>query len=216
MFYGLLGFEQGAIIVGGASIWHWIVVLLFIPLLVFQVLFVLRARQFLQAAAPAERFWNPNFVWGCIVPSLTVIWVPLTVFSLERTARRDNRLHKALGDRLLKACGWFLKYGFLTILLLIFLESFLGLTLSPVAGDIVRWVLALVTIATIGSVIPYTIRLKRHLPAEASDAPTRHPQAAEQAGDVFSMVERLGHLRDKGLLSAEEFEGKKRELLTRI
>ncbi|MBA1158914.1 SHOCT domain-containing protein [Microvirga sp. Marseille-Q2068] len=30
------------------------------------------------------------------------------------------------------------------------------------------------------------------------------------------MVERLGHLRDKGLLSAEEFEGKKRELLTRI
>jgi hypothetical protein len=76
--------------------------------------------------------------------------------------------------------------------------------------------LALVTAATIGAVIPYTIRLKRYLPNEASEAQTRHPQATEQAGDVFSMVERLGHLKDKGLLNAEEFEAKKRELLTRI
>jgi hypothetical protein len=85
-----------------------------------------------------------------------------------------------------------------------------------VVGDIVRWVLALVTVATIGAVIPYTIRLKRYLTAEAPDAHTLRPQVAEQAGDVFSMVERLGHLKDKGLLSAEEFDAKKRELLTRI
>jgi hypothetical protein len=95
LFYGQLGFGQGVIVVGGASIWHWIVVLLFMPLLVFQVLFVLRARQFLQAAAPANRFWNPNFAWGCVIPSVNVLWVPLTVFSLERTARRDNRLSRA-------------------------------------------------------------------------------------------------------------------------
>jgi hypothetical protein len=202
--------------VGGASIWHWIVVLLFVPLLVFQVLFVLRAQQFLQAAAPADRFWNPNFAWGCIIPSVNVLWVPLTVVSLERTARRDNRLYKALSDRVLKACGWFLKYGFLTILLLIVVASFLGLTPSTLVGGIISGVVALVTVATIGSVIPYTIRLKRYLPTEASDVPIRHPQAAEQAGDVFSMVERLGHLKDKGLLGTEEFEAKKRELLTRI
>jgi hypothetical protein len=216
LLYGQFGFGQGAIVVGGASIWHWIVVLLFIPLLVFQVLFVLRARRFLQAATLSERFWNPNFAWGCIIPSVNVLWVPLTVFSLERTARRDNRLYKALNDRVLNSCGWFLKYGFITILLLIFVESFLGLTPSTLIGGILSGVVVLVAVATISSVIPYTIRLKRYLPTEAADTPMRHPQAAEQAGDVFSMVERLGQLKDKGLLSAEEFEAKKRELLTRI
>jgi hypothetical protein len=45
------------------------------------------------------------------------------------------------------------------------------------------------------------------------------PQAAAPAGsaeDIFAKIERLGELRDKGLISAKEFEAKKAELLARI
>jgi putative oligomerization/nucleic acid binding protein len=34
--------------------------------------------------------------------------------------------------------------------------------------------------------------------------------------DVLAKIERLGGLRDQGLISAEEFEEKKRELLDRL
>ena len=34
--------------------------------------------------------------------------------------------------------------------------------------------------------------------------------------DIFAKIERLGELRDKGLISAKEFEAKKAELLSRI
>jgi hypothetical protein len=40
--------------------------------------------------------------------------------------------------------------------------------------------------------------------------------AAQQVDDPLAQLERLGQLRDKGLLSDEEFEAKKIELLGRL
>ncbi|SFD88593.1 SHOCT domain-containing protein [Roseivivax sediminis] len=42
------------------------------------------------------------------------------------------------------------------------------------------------------------------------------PGAVGSAGDVFAALEKLGALRDKGILSEEEFAAKKAELLARI
>ena len=39
---------------------------------------------------------------------------------------------------------------------------------------------------------------------------------SEQQGDVFATLERLGGLRDKGILSEQEFQAKKAELLARL
>jgi PH (Pleckstrin Homology) domain-containing protein/putative oligomerization/nucleic acid binding protein len=47
--------------------------------------------------------------------------------------------------------------------------------------------------------------------AQAAPAP-----AAAASDDPFTQVERLGELRDKGLISAEEFETKKAEILGRL
>ena len=40
--------------------------------------------------------------------------------------------------------------------------------------------------------------------------------ASEPSGDVIAMLERLGALRDKGILSEQEFQSKKAELLARL
>jgi hypothetical protein len=40
--------------------------------------------------------------------------------------------------------------------------------------------------------------------------------APEPSGDVIAMLERLGSLRDKGILSEQEFQSKKAELLARL
>lgn len=47
-------------------------------------------------------------------------------------------------------------------------------------------------------------------------APTAASTASAVEPDAFAQIERLGELRDKGLLSAEEFEAKKAELLGRL
>ena len=47
----------------------------------------------------------------------------------------------------------------------------------------------------------------------ASPAP---PTTATRETDVFTMIERLAELRQKGILSEEEFVAKKAELLGRI
>jgi hypothetical protein len=58
-------------------------------------------------------------------------------------------------------------------------------------------------------------------PAPA-DAPTPNPPGASavpvrpSADDVGATLERLAGLRDKGLITAEEYEAKKRELLERM
>jgi hypothetical protein len=56
-------------------------------------------------------------------------------------------------------------------------------------------------------------------PPPASPAPT--PQAAAPSGgspaeDAAATLERLASLRDRGLITAEEYDAKKRELLERI
>jgi hypothetical protein len=40
--------------------------------------------------------------------------------------------------------------------------------------------------------------------------------AAKPASDIFTALEKLGELRDKGILSDEEFASKKAELLSRL
>lgn len=51
-------------------------------------------------------------------------------------------------------------------------------------------------------------------PAEAPPKRTVAPKAGKEP-DVVDQLERLGKLRDAGVLTAEEFEAKKRELLDR-
>jgi hypothetical protein len=53
-------------------------------------------------------------------------------------------------------------------------------------------------------------------PAAPSTAPSSIPPIAEASSDVFSSIERLGGLRNKGLISEEEFIAKKTELLKRL
>ena len=40
--------------------------------------------------------------------------------------------------------------------------------------------------------------------------------ANEPSGDVLATLERLGTLRDKGIVSEQEFQAKKAELLSRL
>ncbi len=47
-------------------------------------------------------------------------------------------------------------------------------------------------------------------------APAPEPDVAAQATDIFATLERLAELRDKGILSEEEFAAKKTELLRRL
>jgi uncharacterized membrane protein YdbT with pleckstrin-like domain len=56
-------------------------------------------------------------------------------------------------------------------------------------------------------------------PARPADAPPpapAPPPAANPADDLGATLERLAGLRDKGLITAEEYEAKKRELLERM
>jgi Bacterial PH domain/Short C-terminal domain len=47
-------------------------------------------------------------------------------------------------------------------------------------------------------------------------APQAVPQTATDAPDIPDQIRKLGELRDAGVLTAEEFEGKKAELLARM
>lgn len=51
-------------------------------------------------------------------------------------------------------------------------------------------------------------------PQMPPQAPPAAPAPASE--DVFAQIERLGSLRDKGFISAEDFEAKKADLLSRI
>jgi len=54
-------------------------------------------------------------------------------------------------------------------------------------------------------------------PAPAAPAaPAVAPAAGGGSGDVAARLESLGGLRDKGLITPEEYEAKKRELLERL
>jgi hypothetical protein len=55
-------------------------------------------------------------------------------------------------------------------------------------------------------------------PAEALEAPPPAPVAppSSPADDATATLERLASLRDRGLITAEEYDAKKRELLERI
>lgn len=52
--------------------------------------------------------------------------------------------------------------------------------------------------------------------APVIQAPAAAPQAPAQTEDVYAQLERLGKLRDAGVLTPEEFDAKKAELLRRI
>jgi hypothetical protein len=52
-------------------------------------------------------------------------------------------------------------------------------------------------------------------PASAQQAPSA-PAPAQSEQDIFKAIERLGELKDKGLLTNEEFGAKKAELLSRL
>ena len=54
----------------------------------------------------------------------------------------------------------------------------------------------------------------RSSPAAAAPAP--RPAAPAEADDVFGKIERLAELHARGILTAQEFEAKKAELLGRL
>lgn len=56
---------------------------------------------------------------------------------------------------------------------------------------------------------------QRGAPTPAPEAPAR-PPAAGSSDDIFAKLERLAELRDKGILSEDEFAAKKAELLSRL
>ena len=53
---------------------------------------------------------------------------------------------------------------------------------------------------------------------EATEGAEKAPSASHgnQQSDVYDQIRRLAELRDEGLLTSEEFEAKKRELLNRL
>jgi uncharacterized membrane protein YdbT with pleckstrin-like domain len=54
-------------------------------------------------------------------------------------------------------------------------------------------------------------------PSEAAGAPVSAPAAPhEQGGDIGETLERLAELRDRGLITPDEYDAKKRELLERM
>ncbi|MES9606828.1 PH domain-containing protein [Actinomadura sp. NPDC000929] len=55
----------------------------------------------------------------------------------------------------------------------------------------------------------------RRPPAPPAEQPAVSPQTTQRE-DVFAALEKLGKLRDAGVVTAEEFEAKKAELLARI
>ena len=59
------------------------------------------------------------------------------------------------------------------------------------------------------------VRLDSLREVEEGRSRTEAPEASA-SGDVFGKIERLGELRQKGLLSEEEFAAKKAELLGRV
>ena len=52
--------------------------------------------------------------------------------------------------------------------------------------------------------------------SKTTDGPASQPGAASVSDDPLATIERLGRLRDAGLLTQEEFERKKAELLDRL
>lgn len=62
---------------------------------------------------------------------------------------------------------------------------------------------------------PETQPFAEALPS-SNQTPPAQPAHAHSADDIFAMLERLAGLRDKGILSEEEFAAKKAELLARL
>jgi Short C-terminal domain len=54
------------------------------------------------------------------------------------------------------------------------------------------------------------------LPGAASESPPGPVSSPEASGDVLAQIEKLGQLRDTGILTDEEFDAKKAELLGRL
>jgi hypothetical protein len=57
---------------------------------------------------------------------------------------------------------------------------------------------------------------ERQAQAEQMVRQAQHAQAQAQVQDVTEQIRKLGELRDEGVLTDEEFETKKRELLARL
>jgi hypothetical protein len=95
---------------GFGSWWHWILLILIFAVTYFQVLFILRSRKLIMAKPLGNQFFHPNLAWVCLVPWVNIIWVPLTVFAVEKTIAKGVRKSAYFKDRVLVTCGRFLKY----------------------------------------------------------------------------------------------------------
>jgi hypothetical protein len=60
------------------------------------------------------------------------------------------------------------------------------------------------------------VEVPRGAPVASAPAPAPAPAPAAAPGDLAGTLEKLGGLRDKGLITPEEYEAKKREILERM
>jgi hypothetical protein len=67
-----------------------------------------------------------------------------------------------------------------------------------------------------GSDRVYEVRPDAAAPAAATASAAPPPAAPDPAGQLASTLESLAALRDKGLITPEEYEAKKRDILERM
>ena len=88
---------------------------------------------------------------------------------------------------------------------------------SPVGWFFIGVVLSPILAAVIVAVLPSpALEERRHAELVAAASRGARPVGPETQEDPISVVARLAQLRDSGAITAEEFETKKAELLSRI
>ena len=158
------------------SYWHWVLLLPVLAVLYFHILFILRSRKLILAEPPANQFFYPNLTWLCLVPMLNIIWIPLTVFAVEKTISKGNLKSVYFDDRILVTCGRLLKYWlpvliglqFFRYLIVYYLpelfptdEQSLGSNLIWAVLNVFDVVFYLVLLGMYVSIIWYPVRLVR-------------------------------------------------------
>ena len=101
------------------------------------------------------------------------------------------------------------------VVLILILLAFIPATVAKIKGRsfIAWWVLGLLCFII---VFPAAVYMKK-LPGASGVEPKGEPKKGFlKKTDVYDKIENLSKLKEKGILSSDEFEDKKRELLARI
>ncbi len=159
---------------GFGSWWHWLLLLLFCVLLYFHILFILRSRKLIMTEPRENQFFHPNLAWASIIPWVNIVWIPLTIFAVEKTIGKGWRKEAYFNDRVLMNCGRFMKYWLLVCIGLQFFRYLIVYYIFPLSSPVPTPTIAIVLnildgafyfvlFGTLLSLIWYPIRLRRVL-----------------------------------------------------